>query len=317
MLISEWNELRLEVISGGQLLPWLGPALRGTVGMALKNSVCRVPRAKRGTFCGMCSHMIGCAYGETFEREVPRGSADFRPQEGTPRPLVLCPYFPVAEAAQPGMEVPIRVVLVGGEAARHGPALLRVIAQCGEDAGFGHDRVRYRLRTDSARVSEHTLTGRDLPATPGAISGVIPRLGVGLTAPLFLREESPALDEGARDGVRARGDVQRPEFVDLFRAALRSVGRLFGIYDEQLEADFAALKREAVHVRMVDHCYEPFRQRKWSSRGESRYLLKGCVGGGVYADVPLSLLPWMLWGGRLHVGGHRVAGAGGWRLVLD
>jgi hypothetical protein len=44
---------------------------------------------------------------------------------------------------------------------------------------------------------------------------------------------------------------------------------------------------------------------------------KAIVGGGVYADVPLSLLPWMLWAGRLHAGGHRVAGAGGWRLVLE
>jgi hypothetical protein len=46
--------------------------------------------------------------------------------------------------------------------------------------------------------------------------------------------------------------------------------------------------------------------------------MAGCPYGETFEpDVPLSLLPWMLWAGRLHAGGHRVAGAGGWRLVLE
>ena len=44
---------------------------------------------------------------------------------------------------------------------------------------------------------------------------------------------------------------------------------------------------------------------------------RGGHSGGLYGDVPWSLVPWLLWGGRLHVGSHRIAGAGGWRLVLD
>jgi hypothetical protein len=30
--------------------------------------------------------------------------------------------------------------------------------------------------------------------------------------------------------------------------------------------------------------------------------------------VPRALVPWLALAGQLHVGGHRVAGAGGWRI---
>ena len=109
----------------------------------------------------------------------------------------------------------------------------------------------------------------------------------------------------------------RPAFAELFLAAARTVSGLFSFYDEPLVADFAGLKAAAQEVRLLEHCYEPFEQRKWSNRSQQRFPLRGLSGGGVYGDVPLAFLPWMLWGGRLHVGPHRVAGAGGWRLVLD
>jgi hypothetical protein len=31
--------------------------------------------------------------------------------------------------------------------------------------------------------------------------------------------------------------------------------------------------------------------------------------------VPLSLANWLYWGGRVHVGGQRVKGYGGWRVA--
>jgi len=147
-------------------------------------------------------------------------------------------------------------------------------------------------------------------------------LGVGLVAPLSLQREVERRGGGVQKQQANRRltrhvPIRRPEFSDLFRAALRTIGQLFRQYDQPLAADFATLKAVAEKVRMIEHCYEPFQQRKWTSRGQQRYLMQGCDGGGVYADVPLALLPWMLWAGRLHVGVHRGAGAGGWRLVLD
>lgn len=321
MLICEWNNLRLGITGSGHMLPWLGPALRGMVGLELKKRVCRhSPQEQRRSWtrCKGCPLMAGCPYGETFEREAPSGASQFGGQDDAVRPLVLAPYYPLPERADPGLELPLRMVLVGSEAVRHGPALLDAVALGGRNGGLGYDRIQFRLIADRGAVREDRLGDGDFPSKPDSLSGVVPRLGVGLTAPLFLRKGVPVLtDRGSRRRDSSKSPLRCPQFADLFRAALRTIGRLFAIYEQQLSADFGSLKKAAEGVRMIEHCYEPFRQKKWSTRGEQRYFLHGCTGGGVYANVPLSLLPWILWGGRLNVGGHRVAGAGGWRLVLD
>jgi hypothetical protein len=43
--------------------------------------------------------------------------------------------------------------------------------------------------------------------------------------------------------------------------------------------------------------------------------MEGVVGACTFADVPAPFLPWLTLAGILHVGGHRIAGAGGWTVV--
>ena len=43
-------------------------------------------------------------------------------------------------------------------------------------------------------------------------------------------------------------------------------------------------------------------------------MLYGVMGEGEYGPVPGALMTWLEWGGRVHVGTDRVAGAGGWRV---
>lgn len=62
--------------------------------------------------------------------------------------------------------------------------------------------------------------------------------------------------------------------------------------------------------------WEPFRQRHRSNRRGQSYDLVGVSGGAVFGPVPLCLVPWLLWGGRLGVGEHRVCGAGCWQVTL-
>ena len=166
--------------------------------------------------------------------------------------------------------------------------------------GLGPDHVGFTaIRQDGGgRCQSGRISAADFPTTPDALPGRIPRLGVGLVSPLLLR---------ARDGDGRRRSLQQPEFADLFLAAARTISGLFSFYDQPLVADFAGLKAAAREIRLIEHCYEPFHQRKWSSRNEQRFPLCGVVGGGVYANVPLAFLPWMLWGGRFHVGPHRIA----------
>jgi len=254
--------------------------------------------------------MTECAYGQTFEPDPPAEAARvFRGQLDVARPVVLAPYYPLAGRAEAGGELPVKLVAVGERAGQHADALLAALADVGRAPGIGPDRVTFELPPAGPDdCQQGILTTADLPATPDALPGTLPRVGVGLTSPLFLNQ---------RDDRGRRRPIERPEFGDLFRAALRTVGRRFALYASELPADFAALKQAAEEVRRVDDCFAPFEQVKWSSRAKDRYALRGCDGGAVFADVPPALVPWLYSGGRLHVGTHRVAGAGGWRLVLE
>src|SRR5438876_10907716 len=81
----------------GQLLPWMGPALRGLLALPFKQSVCVQPRAEQDTrwrYCSGCPHMNGCPYGQTLEPDPPAGAAVFHGQEQAARPIVLALPFP-------------------------------------------------------------------------------------------------------------------------------------------------------------------------------------------------------------------------------
>jgi hypothetical protein len=315
MLYGEYH-LSLRLSRPGRLLPWLGPALRGLVARSFKERVCRQSPAERRTrwvHCAGCPHMDRCPYGQTFEPDPPPGREVERGRDDPIRPVVLAPYYPVPADARPGLMIPLRALAVGAAALGQLPALLEALGEAGPRRGLGNDGVTFTVNENRAGCLGE-LGPADLPATPDALPGKVPRLGVGLTAPLFVTRPT---GQQRPSGHQKRRPVGRPSLADLLRAALRSVGQLFRVYGEPLAADFSALKGAAEQVRLVDDCYEPFVQERYTSRGGQVYELQGVVGGGVYTDVPLSLLPWLLWGGRWHSGGHRVAGAGGWRLVLD
>jgi hypothetical protein len=96
------------------------------------------------------------------------------------------------------------------------------------------------------------------------------------------------------------------------------VGRVVAEFGTPLEGrvDFASLVGAARQVATVRGDWQPFEQQRWSNRKLQRYEVAGVTGGGVFADVPAALLPWLVWGGRLGAGRNRVAGGGAWRTVL-
>lgn len=317
LIVRQVDEVMVEFEGPGRLLPWLGPAFRGVLARRLKDTVCRHPlpeRRQKWEHCDGCPFASGCLYAWCYE-PVHLSNERWRGQQDSPRALVVAPAFPAPRQADSGLRAPLRVTAIGGQAIQAWDDVLETLDRAGR-AGLGADRVRFRL-IDVPPHIEVRLAPENFPPTADAVPGVVPRLGVGLTAPLFLNTRSDGAARTAAGRKSSRRPVHAPSFVDLFRAALRTIGGFFATYAEPLPADFAALKQAAQRVRMVDHCFETFRQPKSSSRTGHRFEITGCVGGGVYANVPLALVPWMLWAGRLHVGTHRVAGAGSWRLVMD
>lgn len=297
----------------GRLLPWLGPALRGLTAMRFRRSVCRQPLAEQQTrwrYCRGCPLMADCPYGQTVEPDPPPGAEVMHGQEDAARPLVIAPAFPAPEVAEPGLSGTVSVTFVGRQAARHAEAFWGSMREAGADAstGLGRDRVTFDVSEDGS--DEWWLP--DLPLGPESLDGSVPRLLVELTSPLILE---------SRDERGKKWRTVEPAFHDLLRASLRSVGALVALYATvergtprgRLEADYAGLKTAAMAVPTLELGYRPFAQGHVSQRsGGSR--LEGAVGYGVYGDVPLALVRWLVWGGRLHVGGQRVCGAGGWRI---
>ncbi len=307
---------RLRFTRPGSLLPWMGPALRGLLARRFKGRVCVHPPAEqdgRWRCCDYsterprrtCPHLATCPYGQTLEPAPPAGATTFGGQEGAARPVVLTLPFPMPPRVRPGDEFDVKVVCVGPSAQAHAGALWDALADAGGDprGGFDPDRTTFDFVPGAERVTREVI---ELPAAIAADEPPIRSLRVELTAPLFLRER----DERGR-----RRHVEQPAFADLLRAALRTVGALFGLYDRPLAADFAGLKAAAAGVPLLASDYAPFYQRHWSNRGGAARPLHGVVGSAVYGPVPAGLACWLAWGGRLHVGTDRVAGAGGWRVV--
>jgi len=297
----------LRFSSAGRLVPWLGPALRGVVAGTLKEQVCRYPPAERETqwtTCRGCPYLLECDYGRTYEYDPPEtGTAT-----AELRPVTLSPVYPAPDEAVPDEGVVVRAVLIGRGAIASAASLRAAVEQAGQKTGLGPDRIRFRIEAAPAEgiwdAGAHPLEGKALPGSIEASAGVIPRLGVRLTSPLFLRGNGRPIGE--------------PSLDDLFRGALRVVGKVVSVFDRALEGqvDFASLKQAATAVRCVWSEWEPFEQSRWSNRKQQGYVLQGVVGGAVFADVPTALLPWLAWGGRLGVGKNRVAGAGAWQMIV-
>ena len=303
----------IRIARPGALRAWLGPALRGLAGGRLRARACVLPVLEQMTtrrYCRGCHHMAGCAYGETVEPDPPEGVSLLAGWENAARPLVVAPAFPLPDIGQPGFTFPVRVVFVGPLATGHAVAFWDALRVGGADPmlGLGDDHILFDVLpptdpADAARTSVVTL-----PTSPTDAPGEVARARVQLTGPLFLNAPT-------RDGERRR-PVTRPTFGDLMRASLRTFGPLFRCYSQPLPEDvFGRVKDAAEKVPALSARFHPFGQDRHSGRSGDRYAAEGVIGEGTYGPVPQWLMPWLEWAGRVHVGTHRVAGAGGWVMI--
>jgi len=198
------------------------------------------------------------------------------------------------------------MILLGRQAIRDWPAVVGALTDVGRKPGLGPDEVRFVPQ--QVFFLEGRLQAEDLPRNSRQIVGMYPRVGIGLRTPLILRRR---LDDGRRE------TMVHPSLGDLFTAAKIVLCRAFAQEGCPLQADLEDLQSAADRVECREDYFRTFRQPKWSSRTGQRFEVCGCVGGGAYKNVPAALIPWLYWGGLFHVAGHRVAGGGSWRVILD
>ena len=301
MQIATWSNLALQMQDEGALPPWLGPAIRGLIMRRFKNQVCRQPeeeRPIRWRYCDKCPHLDVCDYGVMFE-----------PRDGS-RLMVASPAFPVPETAFPGLRIPLHFTAIGRIAAKRLPEMIEILDEAGQNSGLEFSRVRFAVEGSASLPMVEELRPDDLPPAIDRVPGMLPRVGVGLIAPLGLRTR-----KGAQRGKRVPNT--QPTFGDFFRSAASVLENTFKAQGEFLAANVEELQVHANTVPTLDDCYEPFSQKRYSGRQGEQWDFEGVIGGAVFGPVPFALLPWIYWGGQLHAGNHRSSGAGGWRIVLD
>lgn len=316
----ERRSLSLEVRSPGRLVPWIGPAIRGITALRYRAAVCRQPQvewAGRWKHCHGCPHLPSCGYGIAFEPEgqgatvagtapsdkpAPPADAAATPGTDAVRRIVIAPSFPTPVAATRGQTISIDVTSIGSEASANVPGIIDALAEAGRRDGLGPDRVRFTIAAPRAPADVVVVDPARLPRLAAAPS--LPRLTIRLSGPLFLRQRE----------ARSRRPILEPDFRAFVRHAVRIVGEFLPAAEDVSADDHEPL---AATVATVASDIRPFRQEKASRRTFRRFEMEGVVGSIMFADVPACFLPWLMLAGILHVGGHRVDGAGGWTVHTD
>lgn len=292
-------ETWLTVVRGGDVFPWIGPALRGVVARQLKAETCVCRDATR--------HHEDCAYGALYEPAPPVGQSGDRGRREVPRSVVLAPRFPIPGRLSTDERLGLTITLTGRRASRFLELLVGAISRALATTGLGPDHVRFRLASQHAPF-HLTLGANDLADGNPRPTGAWPRVVIEFDAPVFLSKKGDPPQHRWSAAV-ALGT--------LWRASARTISAYFHCEGTPLRADYASLSALADTVTDADTTgIFRFEQRRFSSRSGDRYPMIGVKGRAIFRGVPQVLLPWIVWGGLLHVGEHRVAGAGRWRVVL-
>lgn len=291
--------LPLRFLDDGPLLPWLGPALRGVTAREFRARACVQPATLQKTqwkYCLGCPYAAHCTYGQVFEPQVL--GRDAQTPLAAPRSIVIGSEAPLPPTARRGFTWALRLVAVG-HAAERLPTVVDAALCALATQGLGPRHVR--SEPDGPPTTEsHSLAREEL--SDHAFANATRPVQIRLLSPLVLRGSGP------RD---ARRRLERPTLSDLFRAAARTVRQAFAGVGLP-EPEHESLLPGVAAARPLAERWQTFQQRKWSNRQQSGFDVHGVLGEAVFGDVPLAAIPWLIWGGRLHVGEHRVAGAGRW-----
>lgn len=302
----------LRLTSSGEMLPWVGTALRGIVASTLRRAECRfdvVEQNRRWRYCAGCPHLAHCGYAQLYEPELAGKSSLPQGAMQAPSGVVLSPCFPLPRRLRAGDLLTVDVTLTGAAATEERLAgLLVAMEKAGDDPGLGPHHIGFVVERN--HPCEAVILSRGMfPGRIDDLPGGYRRVRIDLQSPHFFKLETA---EKSR-----RLANRTPSMHDLFRHSLRLIRRLFAQSGTELEGDWTGLGELAAKVVTREMRFESFRQRRWSSRMEHRAELEGVVGTAWYADVPAVLIPWLYWGGQLHVGGQRVAGAGRFHVGLE
>lgn len=318
--------LSLNFQSPGVLNPWVAPAIRGLILEPLRDSLCQLSEAERTLrrsetldrsnkrYCQGCARNAECHYGRVFEPDLLmiNGKVERGMREGL-RGLSIAAGFPSKSDAVEGDGVIVRLLALGDVAAGLIFPVIEALQVCGTARGLGPDKVRFQIDFSGTYQDRWLLDPATLPGVPSLAS--VPWTELIVETPVFLKRQT----KGRKKGRSFPKDEAPPSFSRLFSEALRTTTRALREYAgvRWLQSvDYHGLLRAAATVETGHENWHRFSQTRTSARQLARWKSSGWHGGAVYRNVPLALIPWLVWGGRIGVGDSRNCGGGLWHLRL-
>ncbi|WP_035215679.1 CRISPR system precrRNA processing endoribonuclease RAMP protein Cas6 [Desulfobulbus elongatus] len=286
-----------------RLPEYLGSALRGAFGWALKKSSC----ALKNQDCGVCILRQRCAYAWIFETERYRDTAG-RQVNARPHPYVLQPGNNTSGQRQPCGEWSFELLLIG-RSIDFLPHIVYSVQQMGE-VGIGaatrNGLGRFVLEKidDGATFIFDDHSGR-LHHPPTTVE-------LGLAEP----PEEPVhtlrctLDTPLR---LKQGDSLQKDlpFHVLIRAALRRIAALETAYGQGEPAlDYSGLVRRAEQVETTASTIRWHETLRFSNRQQQKVSLSGLIGTTEYRGDLNEFVPLLEYAGRVNLGKQTVFGLG-------
>lgn len=333
----------LQIVTPGRLNEWIAPAVRGLVLQPLRDRLCLLnehEKAKRRSalkdplqerYCRDCQKMIECGYGQNFEpdRLILSGKVVRGAREGL-RSITFATFAPnkVAERLDKstagklemsvGESITLRILQTGAPATRLRGTVLEALNHWGQAKGLGPDHVRFRLQMDDVLDVPWPLDTNSLPLHLG--NGSVPLLKIHLVTPLMLKRPTPKSNGNSthRRSYAGAGDWT-PDFSSIFRESLRTVRRAVGEYANDAwahDTDWRTFFQAADQIETLDDQLQPFHQSRSSARQEKRWKTSGWQGAITALNVPVNMIPYLQWAGRLGIGDSRNCGAGLFHLSL-
>lgn len=276
---------------------------RGSMGRALKQAICIVPRGR----CDHCLLSSRCVYPHFFEQVAAHGAF-----AAPPRPFVL-EYPGATGALPPGSELCLQMVLFG-DANAWLPYIVHALEQLGRN-GLGRERARLALlaveqqdEQDNSRwwsILDHDLRRlQPRPAQIPAVPALPPSMRVQLSTPLRIKQQGRYLHPAAFTS----------------RLFLRALHRRW-----RLLIDFFAdggsppsLSNETLSgIALMDYDLQWRDWTRWSARQRQEMQLGGLCGHFDLDLRPVPMLwPLLWWGQWAHVGNATSFGLGAYHIEL-
>jgi CRISPR/Cas system endoribonuclease Cas6 (RAMP superfamily) len=292
----------IQITDSRHLPPFLGSALRGSLGISLKKLF------HADTFSTRLN-----AYTYLFETPSPPSPKAFYSAPYAPHPFVLDLPLSYRNTSSPQGTITFSILLLG-EGLRYKEEVIQAVEQI-SSLGLGSQKSPFQIKTvtDSffgnesspPKAAPHLLKAKEVNALELIECSAPPRRYAHLRfeTPLRLVEKKKVL--------------QKPCFRSFLRSLLARLSALFYFHcGVEVDLQFKEILQKAEKLQTTYESWRVYNLQRWSNRQKCQIPLDGVLGEVSWeGDLVEELWSWFLLGQWVHVGKSTSMGLGRYRLL--